>query len=86
MSNNVPAPSAEMTRILQKEFADTEEVRYEVPSSLVGADIYIGVAADGTATSATDWNVVRVYFDANENPTRARIQLDISWDDRASGW
>lgn len=86
MSNNVAAPSAELTRILQKEFADDEEVRYEIPATLASGDIYIGVADDGTATSAELWNVVRIYFDANENPTRLRLQTAIAWDNRAVGW
>lgn len=81
-----PVSADEFSRIKNKEFADTEEVRYEIPASLVSASIYTGVAADGTATSAAAWTVIRSYFDANGNPERERIRASVVWDNRTSGW
>lgn len=74
------------TRIKEKRFQDTEEVRYDIPGTLANGQIYVGVAPDGTATSTASWDVVRTDFDANANPTRDRIQKGIAWDSRTTGW
>lgn len=75
-----------MNRILNKRLEDTEEIRYDVPTTLTNGNIYLGVATDGTSTAAASWDVVRIYFDGNDNPTRARLRTGIAWDSRTTGW
>lgn len=78
----------DFSRILERRFKDTEEVRYDIPTDALLADgsIYLGVADDGTATSAEEWTIVRIYFDSQKLPTRSRIRKLVAWDDRATGW
>lgn len=76
----------EFARIKEKKYKDTEEVRYDIPASLISADIYVGVATDGTATASASWVVLRTYFDASGNPSRERIRTGVAWDNRTSGW
>lgn len=78
--------TSEFTRIKEKRFKDTEEVRHDIPVSLISGQIYTGKAPAGSATSATVWDIVRVDFDASGNPSRERIQTGIAWDSRTSGW
>lgn len=85
-SVDTKTPGSELNRIMNKQFTDAEEARYDIPADLTSSSIYIGVATDGTATSAASWNIVRVYFDGNKKPSRLRIQQSISWDNRATGW
>lgn len=81
---SLPSLAQTFARIKAKQFASTEEVRYDIPASLVSADIYTGVNTDATATSTATWTVIRSYFDANGNPARERIKSGISWDNRAA--
>lgn len=78
----------DFSRILEKRFKDTEEVRYDIPTDnlLSNGNIYIGVAPDPSLTSDLIWKVVRVYFDANALPFRARYRENVAWDDRQLGW
>lgn len=85
-SDIVFTPNFLFYRITNKIIKDDEEVRYDIPTNLTGASIYIGVAADGTATSSALWTVVRYYFDANDNPNRARVRKNVVWTDRTLGW
>lgn len=74
------------TRMLEKRFRDSEEVRYDIPAVLADASIYLGTATDGTSTAAVSWSVVRYYFDVSGSPQRARFRSGVAWDDRATGW
>jgi hypothetical protein len=80
--------NSEFSKILEKRFRDTEEVRYDIPvtAALPGGSIYIGVAPDPSLTTDAVWTVVRFYFDANALPSRARIRKNVVWDDRTLGW
>lgn len=85
--------SHDMSRILEKRFRDTEEVRYDIPVQLTtedplpaGSSIYLGVATDNSLTSDPVWTVVRVYFATNKLPTRTRIRKLVVWDSRTAGW
>lgn len=81
--------NADFSRILEKRFMDFEEVRYDIPNTnagLTNGNIYIGIAEDGSATSAAVWTVVRFYFNAARKPSRSRIRKLVAWDDRAIGW
>ena len=81
--------NSEFSRILEKRFLDTEEVRYDIPpnnTALANGSIYIGIAADASATNSPVWTVVRFYFNAAARPIRARIRKDIQWDERTLGW
>ena len=73
-------------RLATGDVLDTEEVRIDIPAVLASGYIYKGYAPDGTATSATSWDVMRVSLDVNGNPSRQQYQTGISWDSRASGW
>lgn len=72
------------SRIKNRNFADTEEVRYDVPTSVISGAIYTGLATAGTATSAATWTIVRSLFDANGNPSREQIKTSVIWDNRAA--
>ncbi len=78
--------AAEFWRIEQKRFSDTEEVRYDIPTTLTSASIYVGVAADSTATATASWTIIRTYFDSNGLPNRKRIRFNVAWDSRTAGW
>lgn len=82
ITDNAP----EFWRIKNKRFTSSEEVRYDIPASLISASIYTGVAADGTATSSAVWTVIRTYFDSLGNPSRERIRTNVAWDSRTAGW
>jgi len=77
---------AEFARIKNREFKDTEQVKYDIAPNLVNGDIYTGVADEAAVESDATWNVIRTYFDANGNPNQERIQLGIRWDQRTAGW
>ena len=75
-----------MYAILAGLILDTEEARYDIIGPpLPVTDIYVGVAVDGSATSAAVWDVVRAYFTSGL-PVRKRLKTAIKWDDRAVGW
>lgn len=74
------------SRILEKRFFDTEEVRYDIPDVLNNGFIYIGVATSGTLTSAASWTIVRFSFNATGRPSRSQIRTAVVWDNRAIGW
>lgn len=80
------------SRILEKRFKDTEEVRYDIPlvnqevNLLINGSIYIGVAPDGTPVASELWTIVRVYFNGVALPERARVRQNVRWDQRTLGW
>lgn len=85
--NNIDTTVNDAIRRLSKgDTINGEEVRVEIPAVLASGVIYKGLAPNGTATSTTDWDVMRVDLDVNGNPTRIRYQTSISWDNRATGW
>jgi len=50
---------------------------------------YVGHAAPGTATDAAGWNISKITYDGNDNPTsiywaNANVGNALVWDDRAS--
>lgn len=75
--------SSDFKRILKFEPVAGEELRAD---DVAGGDRYHGAAADGTATSAASWRVVRFYRDATGGITRVRYRTGVAWDNRASGW
>lgn len=51
--------------------------------------VYLGIAAPGSATSASTWQVRKLTFDGNNNITKMEYadgspEFDQVWDDRAS--
>lgn len=78
--------SSHFSRIKERRFLDTEEVRYDIPASLPNAAIYVGVAPAVSAVTAAVWSVVRTDFDGNGNPQRDRIRKNVQWDLRTVGW
>jgi len=51
--------------------------------------IYIGKAATGTLTSAATWQIMKITWDVNNNPTEIKwadsvITFTKEWDERAS--
>ena len=79
---------SEFSRISEKRFLDTEEVRYDIPpqAALANSSIYIGVALDGTDITESVWTVVRVYFNQVALPVRQRIRKNVKWSERTLGW
>ena len=65
---------------------------YSVPSgyqTLIDYDsgtnpIYIGTADAGVATSTAVWYIIKISWDANDNPTAVKFRDLVVWDDRAS--
>jgi hypothetical protein len=68
-------------RLLKFEPLPGEELRRDEGQS----DDYHGAAADGTATSAAAWRVVRLYK-AGGLITRVRYRTGVAWDARSTGW
>lgn len=83
---------SDFSRILQKRYFDTEEVRSDIPvrnaeiNLLANGSIYVGVAPDGTPESTALWTIVRVYFNNDSLPVRQRIRKNVAWSSRTSGW
>jgi len=73
--------SNRFVQVLKAEPTITEEMRREETTDFD----YHGLAANGTATSATTWDVVRLTKTSNV-VTRIQYRTGIVWDDRASGW
>ena len=51
--------------------------------------VYVGSAAPGTATDAAGWNICKITYDGNDNPTsiywaNANIGNALIWDNRAT--
>lgn len=87
IQNPVSVSNGAFTRIMTRQFLDTEFVKYDIPALPVsGTFIYQGVAPIGTATSSAVWSVVRTPIVSGDVPSESRIRFNISWDGRASGW
>ena len=78
-----PLDLDDFDRIAKARAVVGEELRFD---DVIGGDLYIGAAPEGTATSAASWDVVRYYRTAAGAITRQRYQTGIAWDDRATGW
>jgi len=78
--------SSEFARINNEQFKDTEEVRYDIPASLILRDSFVGVASDGSDTAEGVWTVVKTTHDANGNKARSRVRTGVKWDFRTEGW
>lgn len=86
----------ESTRLLGKETTATDLMRRclkfepvvgeEIRRDETVTDDYHGIAADGTATNATSWSVVRFYKDVTGKITRVRYRSGVAWDSRTVGW
>lgn len=75
---------SEFARLLARQVEDADELRLDVePSS---TEFYIGSALDGTATSATDWNIIQISLSGTRNPNRIRFRQNVAWDNRTAGW
>ena len=53
--------------------------------------IYVGIAAPGSATSAAVWQIKKITYDANSNPTVVQYangssNFNAIWDDRVAGY
>lgn len=78
------APADIFTRIKQRSFFNTEEVRYDIPSNLSSGTIYVGVATASAATSAAVWSVVKTGFTSESLPLRDLFKPGVVWDSRTS--
>lgn len=61
----------------------TNETRLDYVARTDGQPVYIGRAADGSATSAAVWNIERLTYDGNGRVTRKQVREDAVWDNRA---
>lgn len=67
--------------LLNQNIADGNEMR----TDLGVTDQYFGTAADGASTTATLWDVLRIYLTAG-SPVRWRTRTGVAWDSRTAGW
>lgn len=74
------------TRIMNGEFWDEEEVRYDKPQILINGLAYVGVANAGSSVIDPVWACVRRTYDANGRSARDQFREKIAWIDRANGW
>ena len=74
-----------VTRILNGQFYDNEEVRIDRPTLFDNAFEYVAVAPDGSKTSDPVWYCIRCTW-VNNRKTRLQFRENIAWDDRAQGW
>lgn len=79
----VQTTADDFDRIAKARAVAGEELRFD---DVAAGDLYIGVAADGAATGAAVWGVVRYYRTAAGAITRQRWRTSVTWDDRATGW
>jgi len=92
--NNLPTiqdvavqPDAALRRyaILNDLVPDTEEIKLDVQE--LDEHIYMGAAVEGSAESASVWDIVRVEFDTTgQKPRGKRIQIGVRWDQKELGW
>ena len=75
-----------VTRLRLGYIYENQEVRCETPATLPNNFAYYGVAPDGSATSSTTWDIMRVSYDSLGRRSREQFKLGISWDNRAIGW
>jgi len=80
-----PTPGDTFARLENKTFRIDEELRYDIPTSLVSTSMYIGLSGLGTATSEANWAIMKTDFDSNGQPIRKQIKLSIAWDNRVTG-
>jgi hypothetical protein len=78
--------ASEFARIENKQYYNTEEVLYDIPTILTNNFIYVGVAPNGTLQSSGMWTVVRTTFNLNGLPVRKQIRFNVVWNARAEGW
>lgn len=66
----------------------TEEYTVQVENDVNGNPIYRGFAVPGTPTSAAAWKIIKITYDASENPTAIQYadgnpKFDNIYDNRA---
>lgn len=74
------------TRIMNGQFWDFEEVRYDRPLDYANAYAYVGVAPAGSSADAAVWCCVRRSYDLNGKCVRDQYRSDIAWTARTTGW
>ncbi len=74
------------TRIMNGEFWDEEEVRYDRPSSYCNTWAYVGLARAGSSILDPVWACVRRSYDANGKVYRDQFKANMAWSERANGW
>lgn len=82
MSWNAPTYEDVFYRIETKIWRVDEEIRYDIPVSLVNATTYIGVSGIGTSTGANQWAIVRTDYNSDQIPTRKQCLYNQSWSGR----
>lgn len=67
-------------RMLQGYVKDTEELRLQSPTTFINGVSYVGVAIDGSATSASVWSILKVTYDGNGRRSRVQYRTGLTWD------
>jgi len=65
------------------------EHKIRIENNSNGDPKYVGEAQTGTATSATNWRIKLITYDANNDPTQvdwadSNNKFEKAWDDRAT--
>ena len=82
----VTAPNYDtFTRIMQGQYNNNEEVRFEVPTSYMNNYEYVAVAPVGSLPTEPVWSCVRCEW-VNNKKTRLQFRQSVSWIDRSIGW
>ncbi len=74
------------TRIMNGQFWDEEEVRYDRPSSYINTWAYVGLATSGTSVLDPVWSCVRRSYDGQGKVYRDQFRTKVAWSERANGW
>jgi hypothetical protein len=74
------------TRIMRCQYWDTEEVRYDPPSSYINNWSYVAVAPSGSSILDPVWACVRRSYDARGKVFRDQFRKNIAWSERFNNW
>jgi YD repeat-containing protein len=61
-----------------------EETRLDYDVRTDGNPVYVGKAAQGTATAAATWTIQKLTYDTSSRLTRAEVLTGVAWNSRAS--
>lgn len=75
---------ADPTERAQKVFSVPANYQVLIDYTTGTNPIYIGYADRNVATSASVWFIIKITWDANNNPTAIKSINNAVWDDRAS--
>lgn len=61
----------------------TDQTRLDYDVRTDSNPVYVGEANQGVATSASEWIVKKLYYDASNRLTRIKAHGNVAWDNRS---